>query len=124
MSEADKDAEGQKANAADEKTHFDGVSPLEAAAAAVAQSIAFSAQNEVDGVKNQSTIDMVVMGSAYAKWLQNPAMGEEFNKVIGSVRTDEQAVGYDSQNDIMKGSSLESTKLAQQIFNQYFNPKK
>ncbi|AJQ97820.1 hypothetical protein [Gynuella sunshinyii] len=124
MSETDKKPEDRETNTADEENHFEGVSPLEAAAAAVAQSIAFSAQNEVDGFKSQSTIDMVVIGSAYAKWLQNPGMGEEFNKIIGSVRTDEWTVPNDRQNKIIEGSTLVSAKLGRQIFNQYFDLKK
>lgn len=51
-------------------------------ATSVAQSVAFSLQNEVDALRNQNTVNMVAMGSAYAKWLENPAMGQEFEKII------------------------------------------
>ena len=63
-----------------------GVTPETAAAASTAQSIAFLTQNEVDATRNQNTVQMVAMGTAYAKWLQNPVMGDEFKKVVENTK--------------------------------------
>lgn len=59
-----------------------GVTPEEAAAAATAQAIAFAEQNEVDAFRQQYIVNMVTMGTAYAKWLQNPGMGSEFSTIV------------------------------------------
>ena len=61
-----------------------GLTPEQAAAASIAQSLAFAAQNEVDAFRNQNTVSLVATGSAYAKWLENPMMSEPYRDVIKS----------------------------------------
>ncbi len=63
-----------------------GLTAEEAAGAAIAQSISLAAQNEVDALRNQNTVNMVAMGVAYAKWLQNPLLGQHYNEVVGTTR--------------------------------------
>lgn len=63
-----------------------GLTAEEAAGASIAQSIALAAQNEVDAYRNQNTVNMVAMGVAYAKWLQNPMLGQQYSEVVKSAR--------------------------------------
>lgn len=63
-----------------------GLTAEEAAGASIAQSIALAAQNEVDAYRNQNTVNMVAMGVAYAKWLQNPMLGQQYGEVVKSAR--------------------------------------
>lgn len=63
-----------------------GLTAEEAAGAAIAQSVSLAAQNEVDAFRNQNTINMVAMGVAYAKWLQNPLLSKQFSEVVDSAR--------------------------------------
>ena len=63
-----------------------GITPEQAAAASIAQSLAFAAQNEVDAFRNQNTVGLVTMGAAYAKWLQNPMMANEYSKIVKSAQ--------------------------------------
>jgi hypothetical protein len=63
-----------------------GLTAEEAAGAAIAQSVSLAAQNEVDAFRNQNTVNMVAMGVAYAKWLQNPLLSEQFEAVVDSAR--------------------------------------
>lgn len=59
-----------------------GLTAEGAAGAAIAQSLSIAAQSEVDALRNQNTVNMVAMGVAYAKWLQNPLMGEPFRELV------------------------------------------
>lgn len=65
-----------------------GLTAEEAAGAAIAQSISLAAQNEVDALRNQNTVNMVAMGVAYAKWLQNPVMAQQYREVVDTARLD------------------------------------
>ncbi len=66
-----------------------GIHSYDAAAAAVAQSIANAAQDQVDLIRNQNFIKTIAMGNAYAKWLENPVMKDEFRAVIETSNVDE-----------------------------------
>ncbi|RVU33572.1 hypothetical protein EOE67_16275 [Rheinheimera riviphila] len=63
-----------------------GLTAEEAAGASIAQSIALAAQNEVDAYRNQNTVNMVAMGVAYAKWLQNPTLSKQYSEVVDAAR--------------------------------------
>lgn len=63
-----------------------GLTAEEAAGASIAQSIALAAQNEVDAYRNQNTVNMVAMGVAYAKWLQNPTLSKQYSEVVNAAR--------------------------------------
>ncbi|WP_348728443.1 hypothetical protein [Rheinheimera texasensis] len=63
-----------------------GLTAEEAAGASIAQSIALAAQNEVDAYRNQNTVNMVAMGVAYAKWLQNPMLSKQYSELVNSTR--------------------------------------
>lgn len=63
-----------------------GLTAEEAAGASIAQSIALAAQNEVDAYRNQNTVNMVAMGVAYAKWLQNPTLNKQYSEVVNAAR--------------------------------------
>ncbi len=63
-----------------------GLTAEEAAGASIAQSIALAAQNEVDAYRNQNTVNMVAMGVAYAKWLQNPTLSKQYSEVVSAAR--------------------------------------
>ncbi len=65
-----------------------GGAPEQAVAAGVSQSMAFSVQNEVDAFRNQNTIRMVAMGTAYAKWLENPVMADQYRQLVSDARLD------------------------------------
>ncbi|MFC4656197.1 hypothetical protein ACFO3I_14370 [Rheinheimera marina] len=65
-----------------------GITAEEAAGAAVAQSLSFAAQNEVDAFRNQNTVNMVAMGVAYAKWLQNPLLSAPYRSLVMSTRVE------------------------------------
>lgn len=64
-----------------------GLTAEGAAGASVAQSVSLAAQSEVDAVRNQNTVNMVATGMAYAKWLQNPLMGEPFRDLVKTANT-------------------------------------
>ncbi|MDE1462177.1 hypothetical protein [Spartinivicinus poritis] len=59
-----------------------GIKPEDAAAAAVAQSFANSAQDQVDAIRNRNIIKATAMGNAFAKWLNNPMMKDEYKAII------------------------------------------
>lgn len=61
-----------------------------AASAGVAQSVALASQNAVDALHNQNVIKLTALGSAYAKWLQNPQMASEFKGLAETVILDQQ----------------------------------
>lgn len=66
----------------DPKVFGVNISTKDAAAAAIAQSFANAMQDQVDLIRNQNIIKTTVMGSAYAKWLTNPLMKEEYLSII------------------------------------------
>lgn len=85
-----------------------------AAKTSLYQSAAFSAQNEVDAIRNQHTVRMVATGSAYAKWLQNPAMGDEFKALIDTSKVTDKAYYVDVPDD-----KNEPVRLSTQIFREF-----
>lgn len=114
-----------------------GLTPEEAAAASIAQTLAFAAQNEVDAIRNQNTVNMVTMGVAYAKWLQNPVMGSHFSELVNATRLNDGLIGQgqatvsrhmvNQQNVAAFQSatpqrSAPSHTLPSQIFNYFLSP--
>lgn len=77
----------------DSKTEQDianvGLKSYDAAATAIAQSLANSAQDQVDLIRNQNIIKTTVMATAYVKWLENPVMKEEYKSVIDEASVSE-----------------------------------
>ena len=60
-----------------------------AASAGVAQAVALASQNRVDEMRNQTIVQRTAMGAAYAKWLENPQLGQtQFAPLIEEARTD------------------------------------
>ncbi len=59
----------------------------EAANAAIAQSIANAAQDQVDMMRNQNIIKITTMGNAYAKWVANPTMADEYKDIVSESQT-------------------------------------
>lgn len=93
--EAEKKIETEEAN-------LSVISVEDAAKASIVQSIAFAAQNDVDAWRNQNTVDLVAMGAAYAKWLENPVMSDQYEKIIEETR----------RSDVVKGSiSINNSKI-------------
>ncbi|MDX3774890.1 hypothetical protein QE250_12245 [Chromatiaceae bacterium AAb-1] len=103
-----------------------GLTAEEAAAASVAQSIALAAQNEVDALRNQNTVNMVAMGVAYAKWLQNPVMGEHFSGLVNTTRlsygSEEQPVAKAFGGKPVAAAHTAVNTLPAQIFNYFLSP--
>ena len=79
-----------------------GIHSYDAAAAAVAQSIANAAQDQVDLIRNQNVIKTTVAGSAYAKWLANPIMKDEFKAIIDDAKTDEPKDAFNLAHSIFE----------------------
>ncbi|TQV78225.1 hypothetical protein FKG94_14245 [Exilibacterium tricleocarpae] len=52
------------------------------------QSISLAVQDVVDTLKNRATINTTAVGSAYAKWLANPAMGTDYQQLIETATTE------------------------------------
>ena len=100
-----------------------GIGPEDAAAASVAQSMAFSAQNEVDAYRNQNTVNMVALGAAYSKWLQNPMMAEQFSglvektKLAGSEPSFENV--FNAKSDAK--SKAKAMSLPARVFNHFLS---
>lgn len=78
-----------------------GLKSYDAAATAIAQSLANSAQDQVDLIRNQNIVKTTVMASAYAKWLQNPVMKEEFKAVIDEATVSEPKSPFSMANDVL-----------------------
>ena len=76
------------------------IQSYDAAGAAIAQSIANAAQDQVDLMRNQNIIKTTVMGSAYAKWLENPMMKDEFKPIIDEVKIDNPQTPFDLATQI------------------------
>ncbi|BFT29932.1 hypothetical protein D210916BOD24_11080 [Alteromonas sp. D210916BOD_24] len=107
-----------------QNTEFEGISIDDAARTALVQSVAFSAQNEVDALRNQSTIEMVALGSAYAKWLENPTMASEFEPLVNKVSMVDRSLFHQYPLNRNYANSAEPERLARQIFRQYLSSKK
>lgn len=84
-----------------------------------AQSVAFAVHNEVDAIRNQNTVNLVVMGSAYAKWLENPTMRSEFETIVKeSTLPHEPIFGSGSPLDSGEGSPG-TTRLATSLLSRF-----
>lgn len=110
-------------HSADEKLEMEDeaisiISVRDAAKASIVQSIAFAAQNEVDAWRNQNTVDLVAMGTAYAKWLENPVMAEQFEKIVNQSRRSDVLTSTTLQTERLKSgpSELKSERLSTSIF--------
>ncbi|MDP5135013.1 hypothetical protein ORJ04_03505 [Rheinheimera baltica] len=103
-----------------------GLTAEEAAGASIAQSISLAAQNEVDAFRNQNTVNMVAMGVAYAKWLQNPVMGEQFRELVKTTRlssdSEQQVVNKAFGGRPSSTSSSASNPLPTQVFSHFLSP--
>jgi hypothetical protein len=102
----------------DKKSVLESISIDEAARTALVQSIAFSAHNEVDAMRNQSTVEMVALGSAYAKWLENPTMADEFEHIVSKTSMSDKSF-YDRHP--LNKESDEPVRLATQVFRQFLS---
>lgn len=104
-----------------------GIGPEDAAAASVAQSMAFSAQNEVDAYRNQATVNMVAMGTAYAKWLQNPMMSDKYSEVVEQTTLPvveqplERGFGGKVESPANVKSKVKPVSLSNKVFNLYMS---
>lgn len=50
------------------------------------QAVSIAVQDQVDQIKQRSVIASTALGSAYAKWLANPVMGQEYSAIIAGVK--------------------------------------
>lgn len=50
------------------------------------QSSTLALQDQVDAVRNAAIIKNTAMGSAYAKWLGNAAMGDQYKELLSNIR--------------------------------------
>lgn len=85
----------------DQKMAEVGLKSYDAAATAIAQSLANSAQDQVDLIRNQNIVKTTVMASAYAKWLENPVMKDEFKAVIDDATVSEPKSPFTMANDVL-----------------------
>jgi hypothetical protein len=68
-----------------------GLTYFSAATAGVAQSVSFEALNVIEEQRNQGIIRNTAIGNAYAKWLANPQVGEQFYlPLINAINSDNQ----------------------------------
>ena len=74
----------------------------DAAGAALAQSAANAAQDQVDLVRNQNIIKTTAMGAAYAKWLANPVLKEAFAEIIDSSSIEEPKSPFNLAKEVFK----------------------
>ena len=51
------------------------------------QATTLALQNQVDTVRNGDIIRNTAMGSAYSKWIANPAMGAQYKEMIDHMMT-------------------------------------
>lgn len=56
--------------------------PPDIAQPSLMQSVAFSVQDKVDVIRNTNIIKMTAMGNTYEKWIKNPMMSSEYEKII------------------------------------------
>lgn len=83
-------------------TDFDiGINPHEAAGAALAQTVANTAQDQTDLIRNQNIIKTTVMASAYAKWLGNPMMQDEYSAIIQEAKISDPKTPFDTATKVM-----------------------
>ncbi len=69
----------------------DALTYFSAATAGVAQSVSFEALNVIEEQRNQGIIRNTAVGNAYAKWLANPQVGEQFYlPLINAINSDNQ----------------------------------
>ncbi len=86
-----------------------GLRAEDAAGAAIAQSISLAAQNEVDALRNQNTVNMVAMGVAYAKWLQNPILAQQYSEVVNTAWLSSTYREYVISKSFVKSESVEQS---------------
>ncbi|WP_299011360.1 hypothetical protein [uncultured Shewanella sp.] len=85
-----------------EKNNFDiAINPHEAAGAALAQTVANTAQDQTDLIRNQNIIKTTVMASAYAKWLANPMMQDEYSAIIKEAKVSDPKTPFDTATKVM-----------------------
>jgi len=89
-----------------------GIHSYDAAAAAVAQSIANAAQDQVDLIRNQNIIKTTAAASAFAKWISNPMMKEECQAIIKEASVDQPKESFNVATSVFK-------IYEQQSFGQY-----
>jgi len=79
-----------------------GIHSYDAAAAAVAQSIANATQDQVDLIRNQNIIKTTATGSAFAKWLSNPMMADEYKAIITETSVDDPKESFNVASTVFK----------------------
>ena len=79
-----------------------GIHSYDAAAASLAQSIANAAQDQVDLIRNQNVIKTTVSGSAYAKWLSEPMMKDEYQAIIKDASVEQPKSSFNLASAIFK----------------------
>ncbi len=79
-----------------------GIHSYDAAAAAVAQSIANATQDQVDLIRNQNIIKTTAAGTALAKWLSNPMMKDEYQAIITETSVDQPKDSFNVATSVFK----------------------
>lgn len=88
-------------NTSNDKADEIGLKSYDAAATAIAQSLANSAQDQVDLIRIQNIIKTTAMGSAYAKWLETPTMKDEFKAVIDETSITEPKKPFNMAQEVL-----------------------